>query len=109
MQISFTTRAMEKTCSSQKEMVKAFGAEGAKKLMQRLMELMAAPDMSCLPPQVRCHPLTGNLKGKYAVDLKHPFRLVFEPFCEELPVKDDGSLDIQKVTGILVTEIIDYH
>ena len=26
----------------------------------------------------RCHPLLNNRKGQYAVDLVHPFRLVFK-------------------------------
>ena len=34
----------------------------------------------------RCHPLTNNWKGQYAVDLVHPYRLVFEIHGNEIQV-----------------------
>ena len=77
--------------------------------MRRLMELSAASDMSKVPPCTRLHPLTGNLKGKFAVDLEHPQRLILVPDCEELPVKADGSLDLSRIDAIMILEIVDYH
>lgn len=65
--------------------------------------------MSMVPPCARLHPLTGNLKGKFAVDLEHPQRLIFEPDCEELPHKADGSLDLSRIDAIMILEIVDYH
>lgn len=73
------------------------------------MELGAADNLSMLPPAARCHPLGGDRKGQYAVDLKHPYRLVIEPLCDNLPFKEDGSLDIARVTGIIIIDIVDYH
>lgn len=73
------------------------------------MELGAANNLSMLPPAARCHPLEGDRKGQFAVDLKHPYRLVFEPLSDELPLKEDGSLDIGRITGIIILDIVDYH
>ena len=44
----------------------------------------------------RCHPLQGQRKEQYAVDLVHPYRLVFEK-----------KGDVIQVARII--EIIDYH
>ena len=44
----------------------------------------------------RCHPLRQNRKGQYAVDLVHPYRLVFE--------KHGNTIQIAHIL-----EITDYH
>ncbi len=82
----------------------------AKKLRQRLADLEAASaleEMRNLPG--RCHELTGNLAGHLAVDLKHPYRLIFRPDHAPTPTKADGGLDWSQVTNILITDVRDYH
>ena len=44
----------------------------------------------------RCHPLTGDRNGQFAVDLVHPYRLVFEKNGEEIQIAN-------------IIEIVDYH
>lgn len=44
----------------------------------------------------RCHQLNGNREGRYALDLVHPYRLIF--------VKIDDQIQIVKII-----EIVDYH
>ena len=44
----------------------------------------------------RCHLLKHNRKGQYAMDLVHPYRLIFEK-------REDGML------YVLIIEIVDYH
>lgn len=44
----------------------------------------------------RCHQLNGNREGQYALDLAHPYRLIF--------VKIDDQIQIVKII-----EIVDYH
>ena len=44
----------------------------------------------------RCHPLKGNRQGQYAMDLVHPYRLVFEK-----------TGDIIQIANVM--EIVDYH
>jgi proteic killer suppression protein len=62
-----------------------------------------------LLPQVRCHELKGDRKGTLAVDLEHPYRLVFEPANEPVPRKSDGGLDWTNITAIRVLAVEDYH
>ena len=44
----------------------------------------------------RCHPLKGDRKNQYAVDLVHPQRLVFEKKGNEIQIAN-------------IMEIVDYH
>ena len=111
MEVAFSTKKFAKLCSSAKDMVGKLGKPMAAKLQQRLFELQAAESLDDVPrvPPPRCHEMTGDLKGKLAVDLVHPYRLVFSPDHDPVPTKDDGGLDWKRVTKILVDEIVDYH
>ena len=111
MEISFTTRRMQKLCNSEKEMRKGLDTRNAERLKQRLAEFKAADtldDISRLPP-ARCHELKQDRKGQLAVDLVHPKRLIFEPDHHPVSKKEDGGLDWKCVTRVLVIEIVDYH
>ena len=79
--------------------------------MRRLDEMRDADSLAVLKtlPQVRCHPLKGDLEGRWAVDLEHPYRLIFEPAHDPLPIRHDGSLDIDRVTAIRIVGVEDYH
>ena len=83
----------------------------ARKLQQRLMELKAASclaDISKVPP-ARCHLLSGDRDAQLSVDLEHPYRLLFIPANDPIPVTQDGGLDWTKVTEIEIVEITDTH
>jgi len=111
MEIYFKRRRDQELFSSERKLVKKFGQENAEKIQQRLSELAAAEsleDMSFLK-QARCHELAGRRKGQFAVDLKHPFRLVFTPFHSHIPRKEDGGIDRTRVTRIIISGVEDYH
>ena len=111
MVLYFKTRKLAKNCNSQIEATKTFGQQCAQKLMQRLMELQAAlvlSDISHLPPP-RLHELTGQRKGQFLVDLKHPYRLLFIPANDPISLKEDGGINLSKVTEIEIINIEDTH
>jgi toxin HigB-1 len=96
--------------STHSELQKRWGAEGAKKISLRLQQLAAAPtlaELRGLPG--RCHELTGDRDGQLAVDVHHPFRLVFRPSEDPPPETDDGGLDWRAVESVTVIEMVDYH
>ena len=110
MTVTFNVKKLLKECSDSRAMIKAFGATMSKKLQQRLMELKAAEvlsDISHLPP-ARCHELV-NKKGMFSVDLIQPYRLLFRPANEPIPLKADGGIDLDCVTSILIIAIEDTH
>ena len=70
----------------------------AELIHQRVDEIKAAASIEMLVQFAigRCHPLQGNRKGEYAMDLVHPYRLVFE----------QNDKDVQVVR---IINIEDYH
>jgi len=111
MDILFKTTKLRKTCNSRKSATGAWGAVGARKLLLRLVEMHRAHDLTELMtlPHARCHPLTKDRKGTYAVDLDHPYRLIFGPANNPLPLKGTGELDTSRVTAVRILERTDYH
>ena len=83
----------------------------AQTLMIRLAILKAARSLELVPtsPPDRRHQLRGNRDEYYAVDLVHPYRLVFKPNHKPLPRKQDGGIDTERVTAVTIIEIVDYH
>lgn len=111
MKIRFRTRKLAKIMNSGKELVREYGPEMGKKIKNRLAVLGAAPCLEDIPtmPPTRCHALSQNRKGQFCVDLMHPYRLVFMPDHNPLPIKSDGSIDLKQVTSIEIIEVEDYH
>lgn len=109
--INFQNRKLEKTCNSAKELQKKYGKRMAQTLMNRLVVLRAARTLELVPknPPDRRHQLRGDRDEEYAVDLVHPYRLVFKPNHEPLPRKQDGGIDTEQVTSITIIEVTDYH
>ena len=92
-------------------MKRALGANKAARLSQRLFELQAVEslqELSHLPP-TRCHELTGKEAGQFSVDLEHPYRLLFVPADNPVPLIDDGGIDRSKVRAIEIIDIKDTH
>ncbi len=111
MNIQFKNRKTQKIFNSQKLLVKNYGKENAKHIVRRMAVLQTANTLDDVPKAKpdRCHALTGNRKGQFAVDLKHPYRLVFIPNHEPVPQKVDAGIDLSKVTAILIINVEDYH
>lgn len=110
MEISYKSRKIEKQLADPKEMSKSFG-QLARKVNQRLKDLASADSLATMRtlPAARCHELTGSRKGKLAVNVSGNYRLIFEPFHDPIPLKEDGGLNWEKVTKIQINEIEDYH
>jgi plasmid maintenance system killer protein len=111
MVILFKTAKLEKECNNENLMERRFGSKRSKLLKRRLTELSAVNALADLRhlPQTRCHELKGNLKGYLSVDLDHPYRLIFEPADNPIPKKQDGGLDWNKVTKVMIIGVEDTH
>jgi len=90
---------------------KTLGTVGGDRYIQRLDEMRDSNTLAILRtlPQARCHALKGNYKGKFAVDLEQPHRLIFEPANDPLPTLPDGGLDLARITGVQILAVADYH
>ena len=98
MEITYKSRKIEKVCTIASEAEKKYGLEMAEKIHQRIDEIDASDTIEEMVQFHigRCHPLKGNRKGQYAMDLVHPYRLVFEKIGNEIQIAN-------------VMEIVDYH
>ncbi len=108
--MSWANGRLEKSCSDDRQGTRRWGAEQWKILKVRLVSLRAAPtlaDMRGVPGS--CHPLSADRAGEFALDLRGPYRLIFEPDHNPVPRLDDGGIDTTRVTDIKIKEVDDYH
>ena len=111
MKLHFKTRKLEKICNSKKESDRAWGERRAEVVRRRLFQLVSVENLGMIEtiPPARLHPLKGDRQGQWAVDVVHPFRLVFEICDEPVPLLEDGGVDKSRVTEIRIVEVEDYH
>ena len=98
MDITYKNNKIKKVCTDAKAAERTYGQEMADKIHQRIDEIGAADTVEMMIQFHigRCHPLKQNRKGQYAVDLIHPYRLVFEKHDDEIQIAN-------------ILEIVDYH
>lgn len=98
MKIEYRNRKIEKVCTNAYEAEKKHGKEMAAKIHQRIDEITAIDSVETMIKFHigRCHHLEGDRKDQYAVDLVHPYRLVFEKKGNEVQIA-------------YIMEIVDYH
>ena len=109
MEILFQTSKSAKLFSSLNELRRRFGDKNAKKIQLRMGALESAETLSDYRKyDLRCHELSADRAGQIAVDLVHPSRLVFEP-KPPVSCKPDGGYDWDRITSIIIIEVVDYH
>ena len=108
MKLTFVSPNVEALCRQPKLATRTLGALSAKKLQLRLTELFNADNVSELMAG-RPHPLAGDRKGEFAVDLQGGDRLVFRSSHQPPLVKPDGSIDWGNVRAITIVELGNYH
>jgi proteic killer suppression protein len=99
LEVYFKSRNIERICTDYTFSKRKYGERMAYLIHQRIGELKAAESVDMLVQFSigRCHPLKGNRRNVYAMDLVHPYRLVFELYDKNNP------------KAIRVLRIVDYH
>lgn len=98
MQIRYKNNKLKEVCTNINKAEKKHGTEMAEKIHLRIKQISAATSVEMLLQYRigRCHLLKGNRKEQYAMDLVHPYRLIFE--------KEGNKIQIA-----YIMEIVDYH
>ena len=111
MEISFANRRLERAFNSEKELIRRFGVPMARKIQVRMAVLRGANNLGLVPRErpTRRHLLSQDRDEEFAVDLDHPYRLVFVPDHNPVPRLEDGGIDVSNVTAIRIQEVVDYH
>ena len=108
MDILFADDDLRSVCEQDKIARRQLGTAGAKKLQRRLADLAAATNVGELVAG-RPHPLAGDRKGQFALDLDGACRLVFESADEPVPLHGAGGVDWPRVKKVRIVFIGDYH
>lgn len=98
MDITYKNNKIMKICMDAKIADRTYGNEMSQKIQMRIDEIRAVDTVEeMIQYRIgRCRPLSNNRKGQYAVDLVHPYRLVFEKHGSEVQIAH-------------IMEIVDYH
>ena len=98
LEVTYKSNKIKKVCTDAKVSDRTYGNEMSEKIQMRIAAIEAADTVEeMIKFHIgRCHPLTNNRKGQYAVDLVHPYRMVFEKHGNKIQVAH-------------IMEIVDYH
>ncbi len=91
-------------------MRRAYG-KSAPKLKNHLDALRDAVTLAdiAIPKIGRFHRLKGDRKHQFAMDLKHPHRLIIVSVVQPMPTLPNGNIDYAAITKVEIVEIVDYH
>ena len=98
LEICFKNNKLEACCTDAREAIKKYSVEMAEKIHQRMEELRSIDSIEDLLQHKigGCHQLKGKRKEQYAMNLVHPYRLVF--------IQEDTTIQLVKII-----DIVNYH
>ncbi len=97
MKISFKNDKEKELYQTVRSLTGVYGAQQAKKIIQRIGQLEAVTSPQQLPGSARFHEHSGDRKGLFSVDLIHPYRLILLPTCEYQSWVEITSLQVYEV------------
>jgi len=95
LEVTYKNNKIRVVCIDAKVTERQYGRKMAEKIHQRIDEISAADTVEMMVRFHigRCHPLSQNRKGQFAVDLVHPYRLIFQITEKEVQIAN-----IQEIT-----------
>lgn len=111
LDIIFRTKKLQKECNDFRMLQRTHGARRAILIRRRLDELRAANSLAEIAqlPGPRMHQLKGDRQGQISLDLDHPYRLLLIVANDPIPQRDNGSINLAKVTAVMIFSIEDTH
>ena len=104
MKLDFKPKKLKKASESGSKLIQRYGPIKAELIETRINELRSAECILDIPPQADCHPLHNNLRDKFSVKTKQPYRILFAP---EPPYDEE---DLSNIRGVIILDLnIDYH
>lgn len=88
MKLAYKNKNLEKACTDGSYARKKYGHDNAVKIHLRVDQIRASESVEFMIENHigRCHRLQGNRSGQYAVDLEHPYRLIFSVNGEQIQI-----------------------
>jgi proteic killer suppression protein len=111
LELAYADTKLRKLATTEKELIKKFGANVAKDFRKRMAVLEATPTLSGIPtaPPTKRHLLKGNRKGQWSIAVRDGICICVVPDQDPLPLSDDGSVDLAQVTSVEIVYIGNYH
>ncbi len=109
MKLTYKNEKLKNICENpkyNKELVKRYGIEVAKKLPQRIKELKAFNSLSDVPtnPPFRRHKLKGDRKNYFTVNITGQYRLIFKQKENNLIIED-----LKEIKEIEIMEVSKHY
>ena len=109
MNLTYKNEKLKKMCENpthNKELVKKYGSEVAKKLPRRIAELKSFDSLNDVPTSLshRRHKLSGDLKECYAINITGQYRLIFRQKDNNIVVDD-----LRKIKEIEIMEVSKHY
>lgn len=109
MELTYKTEKLRNLCENpkyNKDLVKNYGVEVAKKLPQRIKELKAFNCLNDVPSTLpfRRHKLSGDLKNYFAVNINKQYRLIFRQKENNIIIED-----LKKIKDIEIMEVSKHY
>lgn len=98
MKLTYSSKGLERICTEAEAAIRKYGVRMAVRIHGCIKQIAAADNVQILINGHigRCHSLSHDRKGQYAMDLIHPYRLVF-------------SVKGESVQTARIIEVTDYH
>lgn len=107
MQVFYKNSKMAKQAKDEVSLARAYGQSG-KWIAKCIQMLKAVPNLAeMFRPffrRFRCNVLHGDKRGKFSLDERDPYRVLFEP-KPPVPYTDDGGIDTERVVSVVVTDL----
>lgn len=109
MELTYKNEKLQNICENSKynkELVKKYGIEVAKKLPQRIKELKAFNSLNDVPtnPPFRRHKLTGDRDNQFAISITNQYRLIFRQKENNIIIED-----LRKIKEIEIMEVSKHY
>jgi toxin HigB-1 len=110
MNITFKDKSLKKYVNDDRKLQREYGKTRANKIKIRLSQLQASDTLEDTRNLAgNWHELKQDRKGYWACDLDQPYRLIFRPHENPIPVDSNGKYIWSKIKGVEIIEIKDYH
>lgn len=109
MELTYKNKKLQNICENpeyNKELVKVYGSDVAKRLPQRIKELRAFDTLFDVPitHPFRRHKLVGDRSGEYAINITNQYRLIF--------ISNENNIlidDLKEIKNIKILEVSKHY
>lgn len=110
MDITFNDKKLSRLVNDPGKLQQKMGAIRAKKILLRLNQFSDAETLEDTRHLAgRFHELSNDRKGQWACDLDQPYRLIFKPQENPIPINANGQYKWDQIKGVEILEIVNYH